>query len=76
MVYIIVILILHQVYEERMEMTGRQYEEFVINKDGLNAKQAKLVQELKAASQVVDLATRHVDDAEVCLWSIPTTEHG
>jgi multidrug resistance efflux pump len=50
-----------------MEMTGRQYEEFVINKDELNEKQAELVKELKAASQMVDLATRHVEDAEVCL---------
>lgn len=52
-------------WEERKEMTGRQYEEFVVSKENLSATASRLVAQLRAASQVASLATKHVEDAQL-----------
>ncbi|CAZ79896.1 unnamed protein product [Tuber melanosporum] len=54
-----------KVWEERKEMNGRQYEEFVVSKENLSAKASQLVAQLRAASQVASLAVKHTEDAQL-----------
>ncbi|PWW79239.1 P-loop containing nucleoside triphosphate hydrolase protein [Tuber magnatum] len=54
-----------KVWEERMEMNGRQYEEFVVSKENLSATASRLVAQLRAANQAASLAAKRVEDAQL-----------